>query len=122
VLAIDSSVLARACCLSVRKHEILLKKSADQEVDSRNCPGLQRVEVENRDVTRLPVAREAPAELGRQGNPVHSRRIGYVADRGSRLSIEHHDVVSTRDKDAMRRNVVNQVVPGSRAANVYFFQ
>ena len=78
--------------------------------------GLQRLQVENRDVVAAAVAGESTAKVGGDGDAVHALRIGNIAFHGIRIRVHDHGVRSSRDVHAASAAVHIHVIPPALAA------
>src|SRR6185295_14295015 len=79
---------------------------------------LERLEIEDRHRVDPAAADEALAELGGDGDAVHARRVGNVADHLVGVEIDDDDVRRVRYVEPPRGAVDGQVVPAALAADL----
>ena len=86
------------------------------------CKRRQRLQIHHTDFGLRTVAAEAFAELGRDGEPVHARGIGDVADDGVGIEIHDNDVGAVRDIQPTCLRIDRQIVPAGVAGDGNLFE
>jgi hypothetical protein len=81
------------------------------------CKRRQRLQIHHTDFGLRTVAAEAFAELGRDGEPVHTRGVGDVADHGVGIEIHDNDVGAVRDIQPACLRIDRQIVPAGVACD-----
>ena len=72
---------------------------------------LERLQIEYRYCRCLTVADKATAQLRHEGNSVDTKCVGYLANDGSRIHVQHFDLSPMGDVESPGSFIHDQVVP-----------